>query len=399
MNAKQFDTIVIGAGLVGLSTAYRLLHRQPGHRVLVVEKEKTVGAHQSGNNSGVIHSGIYYKPRSLKALNCIAGYNDLIRFAKIHGIPFELCGKVIVASSKKELPALYNIYNRGIENGLKKLQLIGPAELAELEPHVKGEAAIHVPQTGIIDYPAMAKKLQELIVQTGGEIAFGEPVVGIKNGQGETIVETVTRAYSSKNVVTCGGLHSDRLASMTNTQNDLRVLPFRGEYYQLKTDREFLIKHLVYPVPNPSFPFLGVHFTRMIGGGVEAGPNAVLAFKREGYRFRHFDFSDNIETLTWPGFWRVVAKYGKTGLGEIHRSLSKSAFTKALQKLVPEIQESDLISGGAGVRAQACDRSGNLIDDFNIIKHNNVIHVRNAPSPAATSCLSIGNYIVDQLLY
>lgn len=399
MNAKQFDTIVIGAGLVGLSTVYRLLQRQPGHRVLIVEKEKIVGAHQSGNNSGVIHSGIYYKPRSLKALNCIAGYNDLIRFAKIHGIPFELCGKVIVASSKKELPALYNIYNRGIENGLKKLQLIGPAELAELEPHVTGEAAIHVPQTGIIDYPAVAKKLQELIVQTGGEIAFGEPVVGIKNRQGETIVETVTQAYSSKNVVTCGGLHSDRLASMTNTQNDLRILPFRGEYYQLKTDREFLIKHLVYPVPNPSFPFLGVHFTRMIGGGVEAGPNAVLAFKREGYRFRHFDFSDNIETLTWPGFWRVVAKYGKTGLGEIHRSLSKSAFTKALQKLVPEIQESDLISGGAGVRAQACDRSGNLIDDFNIIKHNNVIHVRNAPSPAATSCLSIGNYIVDQLLY
>ncbi|MFC3197104.1 L-2-hydroxyglutarate oxidase [Parapedobacter deserti] len=398
MITKQYDCIIVGAGLVGLATAYQFLKRHPTSRLLIIEKEASVAAHQSGHNSGVIHSGIYYKPGSLKAQNCIAGYKHLLNFAKEQGIPYDLCGKLIIATSKEEVPVLHNIFNRGVENGLKQLKFLSKEEIKAYEPHAAGIAAIHVPQTGIIDYPAMARRLQNLITEAGGEIAFLETVVNILTEHGSVYLETDKQSYTATRAVTCAGLHSDRVAFSTGNADDLRIIPFRGEYYKLKPEKEHLVKNLVYPVPDPKFPFLGVHFTRMIQGGVEAGPNAVLAFKREGYRFTNLSLTDTFDTFAWPGFWKIVAKYGKTGMGEIYRSLSKSAFTKALQRLLPEIQESDLVPGDAGVRAQACDRKGNLIDDFDISKAGNVVHVRNAPSPAATSCLSIGNYITNQLI-
>ncbi|PKV76163.1 L-2-hydroxyglutarate oxidase [Pontibacter ramchanderi] len=400
MSVKKYDTIVIGAGLVGLSVVYHLKRKNPDSKVLLIEKEKTVAKHQSGNNSGVMHSGIYYAPGSLKAKNCIAGYNSLIEFADEHGIPYELCGKIIVATTPAEVTKLKEIHDRGIRNGLQNLrELNSLQEIQEIEPHCTGIKGIHVPQTGIIDYPKMAEKLLELYQHTyGGEAVFGEKVVNIVSNKGTVQVETDKGVYEADNMVSCAGLFSDRVASMTEKENDLRIIPFRGEYYKLSKEKEHLVKTLIYPVPDPSFPFLGVHFTRMIRGGVEAGPNAVLAFKREGYKFQDFSLEDTKDTLSWPGFWKIVAKYGQTGMGEMYRSLSKAAFTRALQKLIPEVQESDLVPGGAGVRAQACDRNGKLIDDFNILKSANIVHVRNAPSPAATSSLAIGNHIVNELL-
>jgi len=398
MISQQFDIIIIGAGLVGLSVAYHMKKKQAHQRVLILEKEANISSHQSGHNSGVIHSGIYYKPRSLKAQNCINGYHALLDFAVEHDVKHEVCGKLIVAITAEEVNALDHIYERGIQNGLTNLKKLSKTDIREYEPYVSGIAAIHVPQTGIVDYPQMASKLLSLYRQLEGEILFQEEVVGLQEKSNEVIVETNKGTYSAKQLISCAGLQSDRVASFTEKENDLRILPFRGEYYTLKTERQHLVKNLIYPVPDPKFPFLGVHFTRMIHGGVEAGPNAVLAFKREGYKFRDFDFKDLSETLTWPGFWKVAAKYGKTGIGEIYRSLSKAAFTRALQKLVPAITEDDLEPGGAGVRAQACDKKGNLIDDFNILRKNNIIHVRNAPSPAATSCLAIGDAISGQLI-
>lgn len=399
MDVYKFDTIVIGAGLVGLSVAYNIKLRDPDCKVLLLEKEEGAAMHQSGHNSGVIHSGIYYKPGSLKAKNCIAGYQSLLDFANEYNIPHDVCGKIIVATTKEELPSLENIYQRGIQNGLNGIKKLSATEIKEHEPYCVGLEGIHVPQTGIVDYPRMAQVLLELYREKlGGEANFNEHVTDIQNEGNKVRVETDKRSYVASNLVSCTGLFSDRIANLTEKDNDLRIIPFRGEYYKLKPNKEYLIKNLVYPVPDPNFPFLGVHFTRMINGGVEAGPNAVLSFKREGYRFRDFSFKDTVETFTWPGFWTIAMRYGKIGFGEIHRSLSKTAFTKALQKLLPEITEDDLEIGGAGVRAQACDRKGNLIDDFNILESKNIIHVRNAPSPAATSCLSIGERI-SQLIY
>lgn len=392
----KYDIVIIGAGLVGLSTAYQTILKFPKSKILVLEKENTVSQHQSGNNSGVIHSGIYYKPGSLKAKNCIDGYRSIINFAKEYGIKHDLCGKIIVATSTEELPALDNIYKRGTENGLQNLQYLSREEFRELEPHCEGVKAIKVPQTGIIDYPAVAVKLKELFVELGGEILFGQKVIKIIE-KDDVIIQTSTSEFRSQKIITCAGLYSDKMANLTTNNNDFIIVPFRGEYFKLKQEKKYLVKNLIYPVPDPNFPFLGVHFTRMIDGNIEAGPNAVLAFKREGYKFSDFNFSETLDTFTYPGFWKIAAKYGKTGLGEIHRSLSKSAFTKALQKLMPEIQESDLIPGGSGVRAQALKRDGNLIDDFDILQSGNVIHVRNAPSPAATSCLSIGKKISELL--
>jgi (S)-2-hydroxyglutarate dehydrogenase len=393
----QYDYLIVGAGLVGLSTAYHLKLKNKESKVLVLEKEPNIGLHQSGNNSGVIHSGIYYKPGSLKAQNCISGYNSIIDFAKEHGISYDLCGKIIVATNNKELPLLENIYNRGIQNGLSDLVYLSRDEFREIEPHCEGLKAIRVPQTGIIDFPGVAKVLKNLFVELGGDIFFNHKVENIiKKKDGITILAGGNE-FLTKKIVTCAGLYSDKLSKLTNPKNDLKIIPFRGEYYKLKEEKKYLVKNLIYPVPNPNFPFLGVHFTRMTDGNIEAGPNAVLAFKREGYKFSDFNFSETMETLTWPGFWKIVAKYGQTGLGEMHRSLSKSAFTKALQVLIPEIEEEDLIPGGSGVRAQACDRNGVLIDDFDIVKDGNIIHVRNAPSPAATSCLSIGKEILKSL--
>lgn len=391
----KYDVIVVGAGLVGLATAYQTLKKNRALKVLVLEKEKDVALHQSGHNSGVIHSGIYYKPGSLKAKNCLEGYNSIINFAKEYGVSYDLCGKIIIATSQEEIPLLENIYNRGIENGLQDLEYLSRDEFREIEPHCEGVKAIRVPQTGIIDYPGIAKKISELFIAIGGNIEFSQEVRDIKeNSDGITIV-TAKNEFLTKKLVSCAGLYSDKITKMTDDKNDVVIIPFRGEYYKLKEDRKSLINHLVYPVPDPNFPFLGVHFTRMIDGAVEAGPNAVLAFKKEGYRFTDFNFAETVQTLTWPGFRKIVAKYGKTGMGEMHRSLSKAAFTRALQKLLPEIKESDLIPGGSGVRAQACDRDGNLLDDFNIVRNGNIIHVRNAPSPAATSCLAIGNTISE----
>ncbi|SHE73185.1 L-2-hydroxyglutarate oxidase [Chryseobacterium sp. OV279] len=391
----NYDIIIVGAGLVGLATAYQAKLKNPSSKILVLEKEKDVALHQSGHNSGVIHSGIYYKPGSLKAKNCIEGYNTVINFAEKYGIKYDLCGKIIVASSQEELPLLDNIYKRGVENGLQDLQYLSRDEFREIEPHCEGIRAIKVPQTGIIDYPGIAKKIKELFEELGGEVKFNTEVKAITNTGSEIIVKTNTSEFKGKKLVSCAGLYSDKLTKMTNKENDVVIIPFRGEYYKIKDEKKHLVKHLIYPVPDPSFPFLGVHFTRMIDGNIEAGPNAVLAFKKEGYSFFDFNFEETMQTLMWPGFRKIVAKYGKTGMGEMHRSLSKSAFTKALQKLLPEIQESDLVPGGSGVRAQACDRNGGLIDDFDIVKNGNIIHVRNAPSPAATSCLSIGNKISE----
>ncbi|WP_158827766.1 L-2-hydroxyglutarate oxidase [Mucilaginibacter lacusdianchii] len=397
MYTSHYDYIVIGAGLVGLSVAYQLKLKQPDCKILILEKEDNVAKHQSGHNSGVIHSGIYYKPGSLKAQNCISGYQTLIDFAQEHNIAYDICGKLIVAVSPKETAALNNIYQRGVANGLTGIKYLNAEQIKEREPHCAGVEAIHVPQTGIIDYPAVATTLLKIYHQLGGESRFSEPVLKVTNVKDTVLVTTSSGQYLTNKLITCAGLFSDRVASYTEKGNDLRIIPFRGEYYELKKEKQYLVKHLIYPVPDPSFPFLGVHFTRMVNGGVEAGPNAVLAFKREGYKFFDFSGKDCWDTFSWPGFWKIVAKYGKTGMGEIYRSLSKSAFTKALQALVPEIQEDDLVPGGAGIRAQACDRKGILIDDFNILKRNNIVHVRNAPSPAATSSLAIGKYISSQI--
>lgn len=396
---NNYDFVIIGAGIVGLATAYQVKKRNLNKKILIVEKESRIACHQTGHNSGVIHSGIYYKPGSLKHKNCVEGYNALVKFANQYDIPYDLCGKIIVATNKSELEGLDRIFDRGMKNGLKDLKKLSKNELIEKEPHCKGLAGIYVPQTGIIDYKQVAQKIFEIYInELGGEVVFNEKVQKIIRRENGVTIETNSNVYESTKVISCAGLFSDRIASYTTRNNDLRIIPFRGEYYKLKPEKEFLVKNLIYPVPNPNFPFLGVHFTRMINGGIEAGPNAVLAFKREGYKFKDFNGKDCLDTLTWPGFWKVVAKYGKTGIGEIYRSLHKQAFVRALQNLIPEIQADDLMKGGAGVRAQACNKEGQLIDDFDIIEDGNIIHVRNAPSPAATSCFAIGLSISDKVL-
>jgi L-2-hydroxyglutarate oxidase len=389
----QYDVIIIGGGAVGLGTALQILRQQPKARVVVIEKETAVARHQTGNNSNVIHSGVYYKPGSLKARNCIHGYELLLDFCREHDIPHTLCGKVIVATEEKELPLLQTIYDRGQQNGLGGLKILTGDQVREYEPHVAGIAGIHVPQTGIVDYRVVAEKYADVIRRQSGEIKLGEKVVDIRMSHDTVDVVTSAATYTGKLVVNCGGLYSDKLARMTTPGLDIRIIPFRGEYYKLKKEKEYLVKTLVYPVPDPNFPFLGVHFTTMPGGGVECGPNAVLAFRREGYTKTSINLSELGETLAWPGFRKVAAKYWQTGIGEMYRSWSKAAFTKALQKLMPEIREDDLEEGGAGVRAQACDRTGGLLDDFMILEEARAIHVCNAPSPAATSSLSIGETV------
>jgi len=394
----KYDIIVIGGGIVGLATAYKSLQKNPKLKLALVEKEAQLCQHQTGNNSGVIHSGLYYKPGSLKATNCINGYNMLLEFCQQEEIPYDLCGKVVVATDEFQRPLLENLYNRGLENGLDKISKINVDELKEIEPHVKGIAALKVPYTGIVDYVAIAEKYADKIREAGGDIFLGEKVLGIKESTTDSVVETSKQQLETRLVVNCGGLYSDRLAKMTSDEVDLKIIPFRGEYFKLIPEKEYLVKHLIYPVPDPNFPFLGVHFTRMIGGGIEAGPNAVLAFRREGYKKSQIHLGELAESLMWPGFQKVAAKYWKTGFGELYRSFSKAAFTKALQKLIPEIQASDLVDGGAGVRAQACDRNGGLLDDFSIIEAKHAINICNAPSPAATSSLSIGDAVSDLVL-
>lgn len=391
------DIIIIGAGIVGLASALKILEAKPGLKLLIIEKENDICKHQTGNNSGVIHSGIYYKPGSLKAQNCRRGYELLIDFCNRHNVKFEICGKVIVAENKNELQALDNIYKRGIENGLQDLKILERDELKEIEPHVNGIKGIKVPQTGIINFYNVAKAIQTQLEKNNAEFIFNEVVKNIINTSDSIEVITNKNSYKTKYLVSCAGLHSDRIAKLTEKNLPLRIIPFRGEYYKLKEDKRYLVNSLIYPVPDPQFPFLGVHFTRMINGEVEAGPNAVLAFKREGYKKFSFNLSDAFETLSWGGFAAVAKKYWKTGIGEFYRSFNKKAFVNALRKLIPEITEDDLIPGGAGVRAQACDISGGFLDDFYFVENKNVVHVCNAPSPAATSSLAIGETISNKL--
>jgi len=389
----KYDYVIIGGGIVGLASAYHILKQQPGAKLAVLEKESTVAAHQTGHNSGVIHSGIYYKPGSLKAKNCIDGYNMMIDFCNEHGVKYDLCGKLIVAVDDSELPELEKLYHRGIENGLTKISYISQAQIADYEPYLNGVKAIHVPYTGIIDYTEVCEKLAALVIKQGGEIYLNHKAEDITTADDCVTVHTATQFFSTRMLINCAGLYCDKVAEMAGESMDTRIIPFRGEYYMLRPEKRHLVKNLIYPVPDPNFPFLGVHFTRMIHGDIEAGPNAVFAFKREGYHKSDVDLVEMMESLTWPGFQKVAAKYWKTGIGEFYRSFSKQAFTRALQRLIPGINEDDLIPAEAGVRAQACDRTGGLLDDFKIIEKSNAIHVLNAPSPAATSSLSIGKTI------
>lgn len=395
----MIDVVIIGGGIVGLATALQLKQQRPALKIVLLEKEPAVAQHQTGHNSGVIHSGLYYKPGSLKARNCIQGYQMLIDFCKAEGIAYDLCGKIVVATKQEELPQLETLYQRGIQNGLDGLKKLSLSEMREIEPHVNGVAGMYVPQTGIIDYKQVAARYAEKFQALGGEIHLNERVEQITPGTSMSIVVTNRDRYETKLVVNCAGLYSDKMAQLTQREAiDVRIIPFRGEYFTLIPSKEYLVKHLIYPVPDPNFPFLGVHFTRMIQGGVEAGPNAVLAFQREGYKKSDINLKEFFETLSWPGFQKVAAKYWETGLGEMYRSFSKAAFTKALQALIPEIQETDLLPGGAGVRAQACDRTGGLLDDFAILETDKAVNVINAPSPAATSSLSIGKTVAEKVL-
>lgn len=394
----QYDIIIIGGGIVGLATAYQLKEKNQNLKIALLEKESELVKHQTGNNSGVIHSGLYYKPGSLKATNCINGYNMLLEFANKNEIKYNLCGKVVVATQQEEIPRLENLYNRGLENGLTKIKKLNLGELKEIEPHVNGLEGIFVPYTGIIDYTEVAEKMAYIFKSKGGEIFLNTKVTDIKNKVSTSEVITSNQTFETKQIVNCAGLYSDKIAAINKNKIDLRIIPFRGEYFLLKPEKRYLVKTLIYPVPDPNFPFLGVHFTNMINGDVECGPNAVFAFKKEGYNKMDFDAKEFWESITWPGFQKVALKYWKTGLGEYHRSFSKSAFTKALQRLIPEVKSEDLMPTHAGVRAQACDREGGLLDDFSIIEDKYIINVCNAPSPAATSSLSIGNTVSDMVL-
>jgi L-2-hydroxyglutarate oxidase LhgO len=391
----ELDLVIVGGGIVGLATAFQAIRAQPRIRLAVLEKEAAIARHQSGHNSGVIHSGIYYKPGSLKAKNCVAGAAQMAEFCREHSIPYEICGKVVVATDESERAGLDELKRRGAANGVPGLVMFGPDQLREIEPHCTGVAALYVPGTGITDYQQVAQKYAELIQQGGAQILTGCAVQGIVNRDGELVMETTRGSVQAARMINCAGLHSDRIIRLAGEEPALRIVPFRGEYYEIVPKRRRLVRNLIYPVADPRFPFLGVHFTRRITGGIEAGPNAVLAFKREGYRKTDFNVRDAIETAVFPGFWRMAAKYWRSGIGEYYRSLNKQAFTRALQKLVPEIQASDLEPAGAGVRAQALDRNGRLLDDFVIVRSKRIIHVCNVPSPAATASLVIGKQIVE----
>ena len=397
--ASQYDLTIIGGGILGLATALKLIRAHPSLRLLILEKEAEIARHQTGNNSGVIHSGLYYRPGSLKARSCVAGRKELMAFCDENAVPYEICGKVVVATSQEELPRLEELHRRGIANGLKDLQIIGPERLKELEPHATGIKGLHVPETGIIDYKKVAAAYAEKIRDAGGDIRLSQRVVGILDRPEEIVLQTSGGDYRTKHLINCCGLQSDIVAQMmgggNNSEEEHRIIPFRGEYYKIARERQFLVRNLIYPVPDPTFPFLGVHFTRMARGGVEAGPNAVFAYAREGYRHTDINLSDLWRTISFKGFWAITGKYWQTGFGELYRSLSKSAFVRALQKLLPEIRESDLVPGGAGVRAQAVSASGALVDDFVIKQTRKAIHVLNAPSPGATASLAIGQQICE----
>ncbi|MED1467182.1 L-2-hydroxyglutarate oxidase [Bacillus salipaludis] len=392
----MFDFAIIGGGIVGLSTGMAIYQRFPDAKVVVIEKESAVAQHQTGHNSGVIHSGIYYKPGSFKARFARQGSQSMREFCETYGIEHDICGKVIVATKQEEIHLLENLHKRGLENGLN-IQRIGSDELKEIEPHVNGVGAIRVPMAGIVNYRQVSEKFAEIIKANGGEIQLNTKVEKIHEESDQVTIETSRGTIKANMVINCAGLQSDRVAEAAGYKTDMKIVPFRGEYFKLKPEKRYLVKHLIYPVPNPKFPFLGVHFTRMISGEVDAGPNAVLSFKREGYKKTDFNAKDLAEVLSYGGFWKLAGKFMKEGLEEYVRSFSKKQFTKSLQELIPEIQEDDLIPAPAGVRAQALKYDGNMVDDFNIIMGKRSIHVCNAPSPAATASIEIGKEIVRRI--
>ncbi len=398
MADREVDLLIIGAGIVGLATALEATRRLPAMRILVVEKEDHVAAHQTGHNSGVIHSGLYYKTGSLKARNCVAGAASMKRFCQEQGVPFEECGKLVVATTPEEVPRLEQLHQRGIANGVPGLRMLEPEQFRQIEPHCSGIRALQVPTTGIVDYTAVAQKYAELIALAGGEIVLNAKVTGLREDGSFNLVETQAGDFRARYVINCAGLYSDAIARMAGVHTELEIVPFRGEYYEVKPERRYLVKSLIYPVPDPRFPFLGVHFTRRVNGSVEAGPNALLALRREGYTGAGANLGEAVETLSFPGFWKMARKYWRMGLAEQYRSWVKRAFVKSLQKMVPELQESDLAAGGSGVRAQAVDRNGNLVDDFHFVHSQRMIHVCNVPSPAATASLEIGREIVGMLV-
>jgi len=389
---QVFDFVVIGGGIVGLSTARALLGRHPGARLAVLEKEGGWARHQTGHNSGVIHSGIYYKPGSLKARFCLEGARALVEFCRERGIDYEVCGKIIVATEPGELPLLDALYERGLKNGLA-VEKLDPTQLKEAEPHASGLAALSVPSTGIVDYTRVARAFATLVEEKGGQLLTGTAVQGVSEGGHVVEVRTNRGLIRARTLVNCAGLHSDRVARLCGVDPGTKIVPFRGEYYELRSEKRYLVKNLIYPVPNPNFPFLGVHFTRSVEGMVEAGPNAVLGLAREGYKKTDFVLKDFVEELTYPALWRLAKTNWRTGVGEIHRSLSKKAFVRGLQKLVPEVAAGDIVPIAAGVRAQALTGEGKLADDFLISEGENSIHVLNAPSPAATASIPIGEEI------
>jgi L-2-hydroxyglutarate oxidase len=394
---READLLIIGAGIVGLATALEATRRFPDMRTIVVEKEDRVAAHQTGHNSGVIHSGLYYKTGSLKARNCVAGAASMKRSCQENGVPFEECGKLVVATTVEEVPRLEGLHERGIANGVPGLRMLQPEEFREIEPHCAGLRALQVPSTGIVDYTAVAQKYAELIRNSGGEIVLGAKVIGLRGDDRGNVVETTAGTFRSRYVINCAGLYSDTVTRMAGVETNLEIIPFRGEYFEIRTERRSLVRNLIYPVPDPRFPFLGVHFTRRVNGIVEAGPNALLAFRREGYRGAPPNLDEAMGTLRFAGFRKMAKRYWQKGLAEQYRAWVKSAFTRELQKLVPELQESDLAPGGCGVRAQAVDMDGNLVDDFYFVHSGRMIHVCNVPSPAATASLEIGKEIIAMM--
>ena len=394
---KPAEVIVVGGGIVGLATAWQTLCQRPDTKLLVLEKEEGPGRHQTSHNSGVLHTGVYYAPGSLKAQNCVAGRKAMVEFCEEHGIAFEVCGKVIVATREAELPRLEQLHERATANGVR-CELIGPEQLAELEPHAAGLRALRVPDAGIADFPAVAHKLADLIQRAGGEVHTGVRVTRVREDTGEIAVETTKGAFAGQKLVSCAGLHADRVTRLSGRKPPAKIVPFRGEYYEFVPDAPRLCHNLIYPVPDPAFPFLGVHLTRTVEGPIHAGPNAVLALAREGYKRSKIDLQDLFESLTYPGFLRLALRYWRTGAGEMRRSASKSAFVGALQRLVPEVRAEHLSPAPAGVRAQAVRPDGGIVDDFLVVETNRMLHVLNAPSPAATASLSIGASLAEKLI-